>query len=314
MAGVLTGFLVGYSYSMVHINENILIYDHLIEDVYTPSPAYQPGRHFIGLSKSFVRFPANNILIGFLNSQNSNLTEASQTPFQFSFSPTLFCRTFDGLNLNLDVSFYYSLNSTNLLNFYLQFGNEWQNTMVTLARSAIKNITASYTSQYFYRKRFHLQTKMRNLLQTFFDFETNNSLTISYFQFQFAVFSGNFENSIVSKLIQQHYFNLYNYQGQINLINANTTVFSNNTYNQINLTLANATSIGIQNNLNLKSKALVSYLQNMTIAYNNIKGALGLNWIQMYPLMYAIELKTKAYLNKKIDFVPKTIQRIISAG
>lgn len=311
----LIAFLVGFSFSLVHINELVILYDAITQEVVYDQKYKEPGAYFIGLSKSFIRFPANNILVEYMNTINDNSTEnLTVLANQILSNNSLTCWTSDGLDVLIDISYYYTLNRTNLVWFYREFGDRWIHLMEIMGSKAIKETSVQYSSEFYYINRTLLHISFQNALQKAYNIETNYSVIVNYLQIQSIQFFQGFENSIVSKLVQQHYYNLYNYQGQIDLINVNTSVFSNNTYNQINITKANATAIGIENDFILKSQALVYYLQNMTTAYNSIRTNLGLSWSQMFPLIYAIELKTATNLNKNITFVPRTVQRVMETS
>lgn len=314
-AGIaITAFLIGFSFAIVRPNQLVLVKNRLSQQLRFDPEMQSPGPYFIGVASVLIAFPANNILVDFSNSLNDNSTENTSQLSNLTFvNRTLTCWTQDGLDFLLDVNFYYRLNQTNLLWFYSEFGDDWETLVAQLARKALKEAAVLYPSDFYYSNRTLLQLQFQAALQRSYDTETNRAVQIAYFQIQYIQFTQKFEESIVAKLVQQHYYNLYNYKGQIDLINANTTVFSNNTYNKINLTLSNATAAGIQKTLSQKSQALVSYLQNMTTAYLAIKNGLGVTWKQMYPLMYAIELKTGTYLQKQLVVVPKTVQRVIQS-
>lgn len=311
---LIAAFLIGFSFGIVRPNQYVLVKNRLNQELRYDASMQSPGPYFIGVASVLIAFPSNNILVDFSNSLNDNSTENTSQLANLTYvNRTLTCWTQDGLDFLLDVNFYYTLNQTNLLWFYSEFGDDWENLVAQLARKALKETAVIYPSDFYYSNRSLLQSQFQAALQKSYNTETNFSVKVSYFQIQYIQFTQSFEDSIVAKLVQQHYYNLYNYQGQIDLINANTTVFSNNTYNKINLTLSNATAVGKQMNLNQKSQALVSYLRNMTTAYVAIKNVLGVSWKQMYPLMYAIELKTGHYLHKQMIVVPKTVQRVIQS-
>lgn len=88
---------------------------------------YGPGWHFIGVGHRFIKFPKTVKTIEFSSTTSANL-------------PNLLSRTNDGLEVQIEVSFQYMLDSTRLYDLYLSFSTDYE---VIFERYAIDLLTSA---------------------------------------------------------------------------------------------------------------------------------------------------------------------------
>ena len=105
---------------------------------------------------------------------------------------------------------------------------------------------------------------------------------------------------------------MYDIRGQIDKINAITQQKEYSTYNQLNITIANAEADGIKRDYSDKSIELNSYLNEMITTYDSLRNSLGESWEQMNKLITAIEFKNNNYISKNLEIIPDSIKAIIN--
>lgn len=137
------------------------------------------------------------------------------------------------------------------------------------------------------------------------------SLTAVSFELKSIDFDDGFETSVINKLKQKHFLKLYDVQGQVSTINAETHQLSYNTYNTLNITIAEAEAEAIEKDFTDKSTELKGYLDTMLTVYKSLKNKLSLSWDQMMPLMVALEMKNSEYITKNFVLLPDEIRAVM---
>ena len=108
-------------------------------------------------------------------------------------------------------------------------------------------------------------------------------------------FDDGFETSVIDKLKEKHFFKLYEIQGQVSEIKANTHKLTYETYKELNITLAKAEAQAIEKDYTDKSAELKNYLDSMKTVYEGLKTKLSVTWDEIMPLMIAMEMKNSEY-------------------
>lgn len=153
---------------------------------------------------------------------------------------------------------------------------------------------------------------MRNQKSPLLSVNSSYCLIVSEsFELMSIDFDNGFENSVIEKLKEKHFYNLYDIQGKVNTINAETYEESYKVYNELNITLAKAEAEAIKKDYEDKGAELKNYLDEMVTAYDSLKTGLSATWTDMTSLMVAIELKNNEYLSKNFVLLPDQVTSII---
>ena len=96
------------------------------------------------------------------------------------------------------------------------------------------------------------------------------------------------------------------------MIKADTHQLSYNTYNTLNITIAEAEAEAIEKDYTDKSIELKSYLDEMSTVYGDLKTKLGIStWAEMSPLMVSMEMKNSEYITKNFVLLPDEIKAVM---
>lgn len=221
------------------------------------------------------------------------------------------------------MTFFYKLIPNKIKELYLQFGKDWLVSMARISIESIKETSIEFESQEYFTKRNEINTKIKENLQKSFDQKAEESVTvgkhfnlsslmlIESFELKSIDFDSGFENSVINKLKEKHFYNLYDIQGKVNTINAETYEESYKVYNELNITLAKAEAEAIKKDYEDKSSELKNYLNEMISAYDLLRSGLSETWANMTSLMVAIELKNNEYLSKNFVLLPDQVTSVI---
>lgn len=117
---------------------------------------------------------------------------------------------------------------------------------------------------------------------------------------------------MIEKLKQKHFLKLYTIQGEVSVIKAETHQLSFNTYNKLNITIAEAEAEAIEKDFTDKSSELKAYLDEMATVYDALKTKLGLStWGELTPLMVSMEMKNSEYITKNFVLLPDEIKAVM---
>jgi len=131
------------------------------------------------------------------------------------------------------------------------------------------------------------------------------------FELKSIDFDEGFETSVIDKLKQKHFLKLYEVQGEVSLINADTHKLSYDTYNSLNITIADAEAAAIEIDYTDKSNELKGYLDEMISVYESLKTKLSITLAQLMPLMISMEMKNSEYITKNFVLLPDEIQTVM---
>ena len=132
------------------------------------------------------------------------------------------------------------------------------------------------------------------------------------FELRSIDFDDGFEGSVIEKLKQKHFLKLYEVQGEVSLINAETHQLSYNTYNTLNVTIAEAEAEAMEKDYTDKSVELKEYFDEMARVYGGLKTSLGVStWAEMLPLVVSMEIKNSEYITKNFVLMPDEIKAVM---
>ena len=131
------------------------------------------------------------------------------------------------------------------------------------------------------------------------------------FELKSIDFDDGFETSVIDKLKEKHFFKLYEIQGQVSEIKAETHKLSYETYKTLNITLAEAEAEAIERDYTDKSAELKTYLDKMSTVYGSLRTKLGVTWDELMPLMVAMEMKNSEYITKNFVLLPDEIKTVM---
>ena len=117
---------------------------------------------------------------------------------------------------------------------------------------------------------------------------------------------------MIEKLKQKHFLKLYEVQGEVSLINAETHELSYNTYNRLNITIAGAEAEAMEKDYTDKSSELKGYFDEMANVYDSLKTTMGVStWAEMMPLVVSMEMKNSEYITKNFVLLPDEIKAVM---
>jgi len=100
---------------------------------------YTEGRYFLGLGKSFITFPRIFQTLDFKKSEGESITIRSK----------------DGLTIDIDVAFQYTLttNGKELLALYMRWKKDYESAFGKLAKNVVRDVAAKYYAYEFFLNR-----------------------------------------------------------------------------------------------------------------------------------------------------------------
>jgi len=129
-------------------NDELGIKYHKITKKITSERVYEEGRYTLTPGETFFKFKRRYVTID---------------------DTDVLCLTQDGLEAQLDISFQYRLNQSELISFYKLYGSGYEDIIALLARTATRDACGNWTSEGFYYARERVQQDMASRMQTAFD-------------------------------------------------------------------------------------------------------------------------------------------------
>lgn len=268
---------VGVSFSVLDPTE-IGIAQNTIQRGIDSSKIYTSGRWFLGLGKTFIRYPTTRQNIYFGSSSDSS-GSASGGP--------LVVRT-PGGQVTVEASLQYSLIPSRVVDLYGAFQQNYHARLVTAASSAIQTAMQGADLQQFYTNRTLVQNLTFTALQNAF-----NGLyaTCHDFQLRRVTLPATNEQQVVNKIVtEQRAKTAQNVQEQQN-VDAATTVIVGEISQTIAVLEANRTQEAavIVNQAVSTAKAL--RIDSESGAYTSFQQALGFNNTELLRYIYYKNLK-----------------------
>jgi len=113
------------------------------------------GLYFIGIGHSFIKFPKNLQTVEFSNDRT-----ATRKPIE--------SRTLDGLEVTLEISFQYLLQSENLFTLYNTFGPDYTKVFNNVAVDLLTEEATKYTAYDFFMDRGKIKSDFQEFLDKAF--------------------------------------------------------------------------------------------------------------------------------------------------
>lgn len=142
---------------------------------------YTAGLYWLGIGHSFLKFPSTVQTIEF-----SHEHQADGQPLR--------SRTNDGLEVALEVSFQYQLNSNNLTKLYNKYGMNYNPIFVNMAMDLITEMATKYSATEFFSNRTTIGVDMEHGLRLEFDAKAFSD--VPFYQLRAVTLPQEFENAI----------------------------------------------------------------------------------------------------------------------
>lgn len=90
----------------------------------------------------------------------------------------LFCFTKDGINVYLELTFFYRLKQEKIKEMYLQFGNDWMEGMARISVESIKESSIKFESKQYFTERNSINNQLEQDLQASFDQKAEGAIEV----------------------------------------------------------------------------------------------------------------------------------------
>lgn len=174
------------SFGSLEINQLGLNYSLISSTV--EKNGYSAGLYPLGPFHSFIKFPSTVQTIQFSNDRDSS-------------GPPLRSRTSDGLELTLEISFQYQLNTSVLSDLYHKFGTEYEKVYVNMAMDLVTSMATRYSATSFFSDRPTIARNMEDALKEHFD--TAAFAEVPFFQLRAVSLPQKFEDAIQVTEVQK---------------------------------------------------------------------------------------------------------------
>ena len=102
--------------------------------------AMSSGIHFLGIGHSFIKYPTTLQILEFSKDGSAD-------------GPAIKSRTSDGLEVQIEISFQYKLNSAQLYNLFMKYEHQYKHVYENFAIDLISDLTTQYSSNQFFTQR-----------------------------------------------------------------------------------------------------------------------------------------------------------------
>jgi len=171
--------LIATSFSSLEYTELGLNYSFLGSSV--ENKGYGSGLYCLGPFHSFVKFPSTVQTIQFSDDHDSA-------------GPPLRSRTNDGLEVALEVSFQYQLNSTSVYDLYMKYATNYEPVYVNMATDLVTRLATQFSAYEFFSNRTTISAGMERALTE--AFEAQAFATVPFFQLRAVSLPKEFEEAI----------------------------------------------------------------------------------------------------------------------
>jgi regulator of protease activity HflC (stomatin/prohibitin superfamily) len=220
------------------------------------------GLHFLGIGHSFIKFPINVQTIEFSKEATAN-------------QPPISSRTLDGLEVILEISFQYVLQSENLFKLYNKYGETYQQVFQNVAIDVLTEEATGYTAYDFFMDRGRIKDDFQNSL--------NKKLAevcyanIQFLQLRNVDLPTAFEESIQESEVKKQ--DIQKATAELNKvrIEVETKIKAAEFQKDVTINLAQGEAQAILNENNAEIKSLRKLQESQTAGYSNLKTNLGMN-------------------------------------
>ncbi len=255
---------------------------------------YEEGLHYIGVQSDFIKFPSTWQTIEFIPTEEGENTETQESASTDSDLPLqdqgygrdipISSRTEDGLDLTIDLSFQYKLEKTTLRDLYAEYGLDYSDYFLKIARGVIRDTTSKYDALDFFYNRSIIDTEMK---QSLIDKQKVMLVEIGEFQLRDIDLPDSFEDAIELVEVAKQQIKIAEYEQQAATIRANTLIIEAQAQYNISVIDAQATAQVLNITLTAQAESLF-----------NLADQLGFNSTQLlvYLWIEAIRQHDSSYL------------------
>jgi regulator of protease activity HflC (stomatin/prohibitin superfamily) len=228
----------------VPLSYHYIEYDEMAfnKDIYGTtdfSKVLHQQRLFLPLTHTVVKFPTTYRPVSYLKSDGTNLRIFSDT----------------GLEFDIDVVFYYRLIDTNLTFVYRTYNKNYNDQIVNIAKSVIKDTAVHYSSDDYVSKRLEIRYAFATAVKSKLESDVGVEIPIEYFILLNVVYPDNLIAINLESVKEVQNNELLANQQQVNVIIAQTAAMVANITAQTQYLLANANILANQTIVNSQSTA-----------------------------------------------------------
>lgn len=106
-------------------------------------------------------------------------SDNEETDFLVQFNGSrLFCFTKDGINVYLELTFFYKLKPEKIMDMYLEFGDDWKASMARISVESIKESTIKFESKKYFTERNSINDQLLSDMQKSFDEKAEGAIDV----------------------------------------------------------------------------------------------------------------------------------------
>ena len=109
--------------------------------------------------------------------QEETPEESNDSLIKFQGS-RLFCFTKDGINVYLELTFFYRLKFEKIKEMFLQFGYDWKDSMARISVESIKESTIKFESKSYFTERNKINDELMSDMQKSFDDKAEGAIEV----------------------------------------------------------------------------------------------------------------------------------------
>lgn len=222
-------FIAGFSIvdpTYMAISRNKMT-SHIEED-----KVYFEGRHYLGVGNEFILYPMAWQLIEFTDDVN-----VGETDYVCKVDTPLEAFTNDGLDIIIEVSFYFTIPPQQLINFYTNFGINYEDSLANECKTVLKNTAAQFEYSELFKGRIPLSKAMiKNLGRTL----ASRRCHLEKLLLRGIFFADNIESNIEESVCADQNATANIYKGKINAISENILTLQKQYNSEIEAVMAKA--------------------------------------------------------------------------
>lgn len=229
---------------------------------------YEGGRHYTGLTGSFITFPSTQQTIQYYTSEDNSVNG----------------RTEDGLEIYLDVSFQYQLRKSGIVELYNNFGSEYEAVFWRIARDVIRDITSVHSALEFSNNRTIIGAEIEVAMFELFDTVYNTD--IAAFQLLEIILPTTFDDALERAEVARQEIITALLEQEIALIEAETRIFEAEAQYNVTLINAQAEADAFLTMINAQAEAVNITLTAQTEAYYALSQALNMTSAELLAFLW----------------------------
>jgi len=235
------------------------------------SKVYNNGRYFLGLGVWFIDFQIS-------------LQQMQYSASIYGEHAALRAWSAEGQLITIDLSFYFRLDRDQIINLYKRYEDQYYPRYSQISVRTLKAVTIQYTTVDFFTLRaaigVHMKRDLRARLKQEF-------CTVEIFNLRAINIPTDFENKIISKVVQTQQQKTAENQKITAVLRAQIAVIEGNGYAIVNYTIAKASADALRTIEYARSDGLTRLRAQEAISYNNLQNVLGLNGTELLQYRWA---------------------------